>query len=640
MKVEFRRRRRTDSQSFPSLESLESRGLLSVYPTGVAAASPAGGAILDQPPQQVVISFDPATLEAAAQIMANLYGADVPAAAILPSLLGPADVQLVSINGDGSTTPIFDLDTDALQEQVDSTGTELIVPMQVDNSFTGQPVNVNLAPGTYAIQLTGNTGLSYVMSDSLSSSTPPYWDPTSTLTISTFTVLGKGSTFADATALAVNTAVQTQTFTIDPDHYQSAVDLYKISLPPGQPDRLEVGLTATGTTTGRPLLANLTVFDANGNVLAESNSGAGASNAPSDPYIIVGVSPTALDHTYYIGVSGYGNAPYGATGYNPLLGIPGTSALRQTGGPFSFQLSLSEEPEPQPAKVVNFALGHADPNDPSPSSLTITFSSAIDVSPLFTPDHQQTAIDVIDSNGKIWPTTAVKYQANSTQLTLLFDKALPPGRYSLIIPASGGLTDLAGQAIATSNEIGGVLAIWTVDAAAGARDPGDLGILWPSDGGEVWPSTSGAFQGTVTLSPGQNMSYRWVVLVPGFYNVQTQNGDSSLEIVNSGNGVSTVLDRGTTGGLRDDLVYLAAGTYELRFMNVGTRYDVVRWGLTIGSLDWELIVANGVNQSSALSLTSFEPVSAPASAAGTDAVDGVHGLMSVGLAPALATFSF
>ena len=639
MKVDFRRRRRTETQPRLLLESLESRGLLSVYPTGITAASPSAGALLDQPPQEIEIAFDAATLEAAAQFLSNADGADVPPAAILPSLLSSADVQLVSINSDGSTTPIFDFDDDALKEQVDATGTELIVPMQLDNSFTGQPVNVNLAPGTYAIQLTPDTGLSDVMSESFSDSTPPYWDPTSPLTISTFTVLGKGATFADATPLTLSTSTSTHTFTINPNDYQSAVDLYKISLPAGQPGRLEVGLTAVQTTTRKPLVANLTLFDANGNVLAESHSGEGTGGNPDEPYIFVGVSPTALSNTYYIGVSGYGNAPYGATGYNPVLGIPGTSGLNQPGGPFSFQLSLSEQPEAQPAKLVDFTLGHADPTDTSPTSLTLTFSSPIDISPLFVPDHPETAIDVVDSSGKVWPTTAVAYQANNDQLTLLFDTALPPGQYSLVIPASGGLTDPAGQAIATSGESGGVLATWNVDPATGTKTPDDLGVLWPSNAGVVWPNTDDAFQGTVALAPGQSVSYRWVVIVPGFYAVQTQNGDSALEIVNTGNGTSTVLDPGSTDSLRDDLMYLAAGTYELRFANVGTESDNVRWELTIEALDWELIVANGVNQSSALSLTSFQPISASAPIAGTDTISAVQGLMSVGLAPALATFS-
>ena len=182
--------------------------------------------------------------------------------------------------------------------------------------------------------------------------------------------------------------------------------------------------------------------------MATRDAGTGLSNDPNDPYLITGLAPG----TYYVGVSGAGNLPYGSNGYDPNLGIPGSAAINQPGGPFAFELSLAAQPHDQSTSLVDITVDRADLADPSPTGLTLTFSGPIDLSNLFVPDSQVTSLRVVDSTGRVWPATAEEYQVTDARLTLIFDQPLPAGRYSLIIPSQGGLNDLAGLAVAAPGE--------------------------------------------------------------------------------------------------------------------------------------------------------------------------------------------
>jgi hypothetical protein len=76
-------------------------------------------------------------------------------------------------------------------------------------------------------------------------------------------------------------------------------------------------------------------------------------------------------------------------------------------------------------------------------------------------------------------------------------------------------------------------------------------------------------------------------------------------------------------------MYLNAGVYELRFINVGPEPTLVNWVLSIEGLDWEKIINNGINQTSALSLMTFAPA-----VTGVD-VTSSTGFLSIGVAPVL-----
>ena len=167
-----------------------------------------------------MISFDPSDIDSAEQFLSSIYGVSVPANQVLPPLLATADVQLISVNRDGSTTPVFDFSHDSLQEQTDATGTELIVPLQVQNVFTGQLENVTLSPGTYQVVIEGDTGLSDITSEAYLTDGQPLWDDTKPLVVSTFTVLGCGRDTCGRDHAADRTDRTEYTFSLNPDNYR------------------------------------------------------------------------------------------------------------------------------------------------------------------------------------------------------------------------------------------------------------------------------------------------------------------------------------------------------------------------------------------------------------------------------------
>ena len=217
---------------------------------------------------------------------------------------------------------------------------------------------------------------------------------------------------------------------------------------------------------------------------------------------------------------------------------------------------------------------------------------------------------MVDSSGRVWPITGNNYQVNDARLTVSFDQPLPAGTYSLLVPATGGLTDLAGLPVTAPGEPSGVLATWTVAPSNGPSAPNDLGVLWPATANPTNPATklAAAFSQTTDLPIGQSETFRWVVAVPGFYKLQTQIDSGTVAVENSGNGQPTILEPATGLPLNNYLMYLNDGVYQLKFINAGSQLAQVRWQLQIANLDWEKIVDNGVGQESALSLMLLSPV--------------------------------
>jgi hypothetical protein len=255
---------------------------------------------------------------------------------------------------------------------------------------------------------------------------------------------------------------------------------------------------------------------------------------------------------------------------------------------------------------MNVTVEQSDPRDTSPTGLNLTFSGPIDVSKLFLPDSEETALEVVDSSGRVWPITAESYEISSYDLEMSFDQPLPAGSYRLISSPTGGLTDLAGQPVSGVIDASGALASWTVVPQASYRAANDLGILWPISANETLPSDDGPFEETTVLAPGQGADYRWSAIVPGFYKLQTELQGGPVAVFNNQDGLTTVLDPGSTNRLNNYLMNLDAGTYTIRFVNESSKPVAIDWLLKIAQLDWEKILSNGVGQTSALSL-SFSP---------------------------------
>ena len=279
MKFEFQGCGACAARKRPHLEGLEPRHMLSVSSSPIAAIEPYNSEQLTQSPQDLVVTFN---------------GVNVPA------LMGTFDVQIEELNRDGSKTPLWDFG-DAPPEFSDITGTELIVPLEKFDNGDFEYDNVTLPAGQYEIDLVGGTSISYAAAGAYGPG-PLLWDPDQDHAIGTFSISGQGATIGSSDSLLV--PGQTTWGWLDPRNPTSAVDLYKFTLPPGQLWQVGLGISANGI--GSSLLTDLSLFSADGTLLATSNAGTGLPSNPNDPYLFTGLE----GGIYYVGVSGAGNLPY------------------------------------------------------------------------------------------------------------------------------------------------------------------------------------------------------------------------------------------------------------------------------------------------------------------------------------------
>ena len=564
----------------PNLERLESRHMLSSSSSPIASVEPYNGQQLTQSPQDLVVTFN---------------GVNVPA------LMGNFDVQIEELNRDGSRTPLWDFG-DAPPEFSDITGAELIVPLQKFDDSDFSYDNVTLPAGQYEIDLVGGTSISYAAAGAYGPG-PLLWDPTQDHAIGTFSISGLGATIGPWDSSLI--PGQTTWGWLDPSNPPSAVDLYKFTLPPGNLWQVGLGISAKGI--GSPLLTDLSLFSADGTLLATSNAGTGIPSNPNDPYLFNGLE----GGTYYVGVSGAGNLPYSQGGYDPVLGIPGFNGQDQGGGLFA--LNLVTSPHEQATRVTSFSLDYAGPAGTGPTGFTMTFSGPVDLSNLFIPDSQETALDVLSSTGRAWPVTAESYEVSTATLQLIFDRPLPAGNYTLVSTSGDGLVDLAGQPVLPVVGSSSALANWSVSPTTQPLAANNLGVLWPLSSSQTGATESGSLHGTNELAPGQGVDYSFTVIVPGFHELTTQISGGDIAISITENGVTSVLASGNQNALTDYLMRLNDGVYTLHFVNIGPQSSTLNWRFKIETLDWEKILNNGVSQTSALSLSLF---SAPAGDSG------------------------
>ena len=179
---------------------------------------------------------------------------------------------------------------------------------------------------------------------------------------------------------------------------------------------------------------------------------------------------------------------------------------------------------------------------------------------------------------------------------MIFDRPLPVGNYTLVSSPGSGLVDLAGQPVTAAGGSSNVLATWTLSPQTVPHSANDLGVLWPLSSNDLGTSPPGSFEETTDLAPTQGSSYRFTVIVPGYYNLTTQIKAGQVAVAITGNGVTTILDSKSEHQLNNYLMNLNDGVYTLRFENVGEQSVAINWLLTVQELDWEKIVNNGVGQ--------------------------------------------
>jgi Bacterial Ig-like domain len=480
--------------------------------------------------------------------------------------------------------PIFPdtVDNDVVVVQTDANGnpTSFTCPdsLTVDQSATQLTASLTepLAPGHYQVWIVGTSSITDLDGNYLT-------DGTTNLVVGQFDVAVPGVGLADAVDLANPGSTPEQVAgALDFQTPSQAVSLYRIQLDPGHFWRL--GLEVTPQTDSETLDTALALFDDQGQLVA--SDAVGLPDAPQDPYLFAGLQPG----TYYVGVSGVGNLPGLPGGYDPATGSPGSLTQTQNGGPFT--LYVVADPVATPPSVLGFTLDHADPADSAPTGFTLAFSRAIAVTAQFG-DREPSlsnAVEVVDQAGQSWPVQVSNYSESDAKISYLFDTSLPPGHYLVKLPEQGGLTDLAGLSPVAAGQPPGVLGQFDVAGQQGEHNPMDLGSLLPAAAAAGVPIN-------VSLSPGQSITYKVVVTVPGLYIFQEQSSGDPPSVQITG----PALDRPLSPtGTNDTL--LSPGIYSIQIEDPTHVPVQVHLFVRLSSDQTELVLANGVGQGPALSL--------------------------------------
>ena len=417
-------------------------------------------------------------------------------------------------------------------------------------------------------------------------------------TIADFTVLPpapRGTTLSDAVDVGVlGTDVRQISQTLDLTGGRNTVDLYEFSVPEGH-SWWRLGVQLDAQRIGSGLLADLALFDHDGNLLATRLIGSGRPDFPNDPYLFTGLATGR----YYLGVSGSGNVPGLPGGYDPVTGTLGTTGVSQSGG--RYQLQFVADAADSPTKLLGFELLRADPLSGSPTGLTLAFSGPLDLATLVRSDGNHPVVLLVDQSGQSWPITPSGYQESTGELSFVFNQSLPAGRYTLNVPAVGGLRDLAGRSPVADGLPSGVLARWTVAPGSRPSSDHDLGVIWAG-------IDAGARQFT-TILPGNTAIYRFVVPAGGLYKLQTVLKHGELTIQRLSRDGVVLLNGGTGTPLWDYDMNLNEGVYFLSFHASGRQPVQLEWTLKSLQTNLESLINNGVGQGAALALRLINPTS-------------------------------
>ncbi len=480
------------------------------------------------------------------------------------------DFIINRIAADGSATPI------------DSLGNGVVETPGADGSSIVVATAHPLSPGTYQLVLSGNAGV-YGLDSSLVSSNDQ--------NLGQFQVVTPGIGIGDATELGVASgspvSVSDQ---LDLATTPGDVRLYRVELPATR-SLWRLGVEVDTTRVGSPLTTALSLLDSLGNPITTSQNG--RPDFPKDPYLFAGLKPG----TYYIGVSGAGNVPGGAHGYSLTDSTPGSSNPGIQPG--AFVLKVAADPAETPTGVKTFFLNYADPTDPTPTGLTLQFSGPIDESVLRS--NSGTAISIVDASGTSWTTHAIGYDEAQASITFVFDRTLPQGTYSVKLAGQGGLVDLAGQKPVSQGYPDGTLAMFLVGPATPKSDPHDLGPILLQD------DISGLSQ-NLKLAPGQAVTYRLVITIPGLYDFQTTStGDSPSMVVTAGGNAVTLVD-GAPGVLTHHFVSLLPGVVTFKATG-GSQGSELGLLIKLPKSLLDQLLDNGVGQTAALDLRLISPTS-------------------------------
>lgn len=292
-------------------------------PLTVTATSPADGSVTTASPSSFSITFDRP----------------------INSLWLFRDFSIRTVGADGTTLNSIQIG----EETVDP-----IDPSQIDVSLAAP-----LQPGQYQIVLLGFNGVQGV--DGSTVNTMGQDD-----VLTSFAIAKPGATVADAQYLGVvGPKVQTVTGSLDLASDPSSVAIYSFVVPSGSTWRL--GAEVQAQRIGSPIDTVLSLFDANGHVIATDDIGRPGFSL--DPYLF----QVLHGGLYYLGVSSTGNVPGTPGGYDLANGFAGTNAWPQPSG--VFQLQVVADPMTGPTTVSSFQIHAADPASSQPTGFSIGFSA-------------------------------------------------------------------------------------------------------------------------------------------------------------------------------------------------------------------------------------------------------------------------
>ena len=559
-------------------------------PLGVVATAPADGAALTNSPTDLLIRFNQP---------------------FDPFSTGQ-DIALEQVGSDGAAIPV-DSSLYSEQSPLDATDTLDVT------------LNQPLAVGEYRIVLLGSSTLA------TASAGQPLANAGQDQTIADFTIKTPGARLTDATVLpAPGASPVLIASSLDFQNSLAEVRLYQFTLPATQA-LWQVGAEVSAQRLGSPLRTTLALLDGQGHAIATADFG--RADAPNDPFLFAGLAPG----TYYLGVSGAGDLPCTTGGYDPVAGTAGTLPGSTPGGRFELRVAARAA---RPTTLQSVHLDQADPQSAIPTGITLGFSGPLNVDTLNPAPFR--SVEVVDASGKVWPVSPVSYHESRAQLALIFNQPLPAGQYSVIVPAAGGVKDLAGQGIVGIGEPAGGLGTFRVTAANPPADPHDLGPIFLSN-----PSNS---RETATIPPRSRVTYRFVAPIDGLYKLDSEYDGGALAIEQVGAGGNTWIPSGSPGTNQSKTVNLTAGVYQLVFSNPGSAPTGLTWGLTLSNKQRESLVVNGVGQGQALpimliaSSIGSSPAASPAPTPATQTPVSVSpsspgsGAGGLGLGPAPATF--
>ena len=403
-------------------------------------------------------------------------------------------------------------------------------------------------------------------------------------TLGDFTVTPTpGPSLAGAIDLGVPGATPTASNgVLTPDNPGGAA-LYKLTLPAGQAWTLGAAVAARGG--GNAPGQALALFDASGQLLATAQPAAAGGTTLAMP-----LAPG----TYYLGVSAAGNVPGTPGGYDPAAGLAGTTS--QAGGPF--RLLVGAVAGGRTATVQALTLNHADPQDPTPTGLTVQLAGVLGFAGTGVPAGAlQGALQVVDASGRAWPLANPAAEQGGALVSFQFRDHLPQGHYTVILPPSAGLAAQAGVGPSASGQPAGVLGAFDV-AAAPPRAPGDFGVITPGD----------ALAGVVAvadLAPGASSTYRFVIESNDVYNARLLYTGGGLSMSLAGPGGQTfALDPGPSGARHGNPIDFRPGVYFLTLTAAGPQAVHVELTIQLAGARTqpELILPNGVGQAPAADL--------------------------------------